>query len=395
MKILIFYQYFGTPKGSWSTRIYELTKRWVEKGHKVTVVTSPYEKSDIRVSKFITRRTIDGINLIIINSADSNRDAVIKRAFKALIYSLVSIWFALTEKFDVVIASSGPITVGLPALFAKWFRRKKMIFEVRDLWPSGGIEMKKITNKYIIKLALWFEKTCYKNSEFVVPCSKGMEKSIVTRFYQTPTLVIPNACDVELFSSKSSPKLPDYFKGKEIVLYAGSLGQMDNCEYLIEAMRFINKVQIHLVFIGEGSERAQLERLVKLYSLDNISFIGLIPKNEVILWLNSSIVSFVMFKNYPVLQTSSPNKLFDSFASGTPVIQNTTGWIKDLVEKEKCGINVPPDNPKELADAIVKITDDIELRNQMAKNAKRLAETEFNRDILAEKYLNKILELQN
>jgi hypothetical protein len=73
MRILFFYQYFGTRRANGVTRVYELTRRWVEQGHKVTVVTSPYDKSDIRAVKLIEKQTIEGINLIIINSGDSNR----------------------------------------------------------------------------------------------------------------------------------------------------------------------------------------------------------------------------------------------------------------------------------------------------------------------------------
>src|SRR5690606_41128706 len=109
MKILIFYQYFGTPKGKWSTRMYEMTRRWVDQGHQVTVVTSPYEKSDIRATNFIERQKIGGIDLIVINSADSNRDGIAKRIFEALMFSLMSCYYALTVKCDIVMASSGPI----------------------------------------------------------------------------------------------------------------------------------------------------------------------------------------------------------------------------------------------------------------------------------------------
>ena len=70
MRILFFYQYFGTPKGGWSTRVYELCRRWVAAGYHVTVVTAPYEKSDITASGFISRKQIEGIDLIIINAGN-------------------------------------------------------------------------------------------------------------------------------------------------------------------------------------------------------------------------------------------------------------------------------------------------------------------------------------
>nr|MBA2561795.1 glycosyltransferase WbuB [Chitinophagaceae bacterium] len=53
MKIVYFYQYFSTSKGSWGTRVYEFAKEWVIKGHEVTVVSSIYSKSDLKSEKFL------------------------------------------------------------------------------------------------------------------------------------------------------------------------------------------------------------------------------------------------------------------------------------------------------------------------------------------------------
>jgi len=96
------------------------------------------------------------------------------------------------------------------------------------------------------------------------------------------------------------------------------------------------------------------------------------------------------FKDYPVLQTNSPNKLFDSLAAGVPVIQNTQGWIKDLIEKKQCGVTVPQNNPERFAEAIIRLADNTSERNRLGRNALLTAQTEFNRDILAEKYINAI-----
>ena len=73
MKIVYFYQYFTTPKGSWSTRVYDFTKNWVEKGHDVTVITSIYSKSDLKSTKLIETQIIDGIKLKVINVKIDNR----------------------------------------------------------------------------------------------------------------------------------------------------------------------------------------------------------------------------------------------------------------------------------------------------------------------------------
>ena len=80
LRIVYFYQYFGTSKGGWSTRVHEMCKRWVEEGHEVTVVTTPYDKSDIDRFKGISRKfNYDGINVIVLNFLQSNKHSTFKR----------------------------------------------------------------------------------------------------------------------------------------------------------------------------------------------------------------------------------------------------------------------------------------------------------------------------
>ena len=128
MKILFTNIYFTTPKGSYGTRVYEFTKNWVERGHKVIVITSPYAKSDVRATKFLETQLIDGITLKIINVSIDNKHSFTRRIYSFLVYTFFSIFYALTLKCDLVIASSGPITVGVPGLIAKIFRRKTSYF---------------------------------------------------------------------------------------------------------------------------------------------------------------------------------------------------------------------------------------------------------------------------
>ena len=97
-------------------------------------------------------------------------------------------------QYDIIVCSSGPITIGLPGVFAKIFRsKKKFVFEVRDLWPDGAIQLGLIKNGALIKFAYYFEKLCYDKADLIVTCSKGMTDSIQNRFNKTNLLTIPNA----------------------------------------------------------------------------------------------------------------------------------------------------------------------------------------------------------
>lgn len=396
MKILIFYQYFGTPSGGWSTRYYEFTRRWVKAGHSVTVVTSPYYKSDIQADGFISRKNVEGVEVIVINSPDSNKDSFFKRAWNAFRFSIVSIYFALSEDHDLVLSSSGPITTAVPGLFSKWIRGKKLVFEVRDLWPKGGIELGKLKNPIIQRIALGFEKIIYKNSSLVVACSGGMEQGVKNVVPEVSTLVISNSSDVELFSNNEHfPNLPQDFDATlPIFIYAGSLGLMDDCSQILEGLRLIDNLEYNVVFIGDGAERNLLERLCEDYGLHRkVWFLGLIPKTEVVKWFGLARASFVTFKDLPVLGTNSPNKMFDSFAAGVPIIQSTRGWIANLVNQSSCGINVDPTKPKDFADAIQLFLENPDLANEMGRNAKALAENDFNRTVLSNKFLAGLNEL--
>ncbi len=391
MKITYLYQYFGTPKGSWSTRVYEMCKIWIEQGVEVTVITSPYDKSDIVSNKLISKMKIDGITLIVINAGDSNRFGILKRAYRAILFAIISSYYAIKLKSDILIASSGPITIGVPGLLGKFFSKKKLVFEVRDLWPGGAVEMGLIKKRNLKKLFFKFEKYCYNQSALVVPCSLGMEKDILIRFPNTNTLVIPNACDNKLFQSEVKEfEFPNWLNSdSKILLYTGSLGLMDACDEIIEGFNLIEEKQnIHLVFIGDGTERAELENLVNKYVLnDNIHFLGLIPKTDVIEWYRKAIVSFVVFKNYYSLSTSSPNKMFDSFAAGVPIIQNTKGWIYDLVENKNVGINIESRSPISMKNAIeIFTTHEIDM-SELKRNVFKVANHDFDRNYLAQKYL--------
>jgi glycosyltransferase involved in cell wall biosynthesis len=140
-------------------------------------------------------------------------------------------------------------------------------------------------------------------------------------------------------------------------------------------------------------ELVQLSKSLKIE--EKVFFGGLIPKHEVVKWFSVSTASFVTFRDLPVLHTSSPNKMFDSFAAGVPIIQSTKGWISDLVQKENCGINVFPDDPYSFGKAIGLLGLEVTIREMMSGNALRLAKTDFSRDLLAQKYLGALENLNS
>lgn len=384
LRIIYFYQYFGTTKGGWSTRVYEMCRRWVDEGHDVTVITSPYDKSDIEAFKGVTQQfSVEGIKVIVLNVPQSNKDSTLKRIFRFLQYIVLAVYYVFKLRYDIAVASSGPITVGFLGLVAKKIRRKKFVFEVRDMWPEGSVQLGVLRNKWLIKLSYWFEKTCYKNAHLIVACSEGMKQDIYERFHYDKIIVVPNACDTQFFAPFITAPKPEAYANKRLVVYAGSLGVMDHCMQIMEAARLLDRTvypDVLFLIIGDGVERKMMEAYKAEHQLDHVLFLGLIPKTEVAPLLVNAVCSIVCFKNVPVLNTVSPNKMFDAFAAGVPIVQTTQGWIKHLLEMHPAGVTVQPDHPQEMFAAIETYLRDSRRRKQDAEQANALATGIFNRD---------------
>ncbi len=360
----------------------------------MTVITAPYEKSDIRGSGFLSKQQLEGIELIIVNTADNNRKSKLHRAITSLLFAVVSCCLALTRKYDILIASSGPITVGFPLLLSKKIRKKKTIFETRDLWPGGAIESGLIKNFFLVKLFYFLEKKCYENADLVVCASSGQKEDIIGRFPDLNPIVIPNASDNSLFGVKTSGELPEMFRKKKLLTHVGSLGFIHNVGYWLDVAKSVAELapaaDIVFVFIGEGADREMLERKVKEEKIMNVFFLGLKPKKDLPLWIQNSYATLFATLSTKTQDASSPNKIFDSFAAGVPIIQTSSGWIRELVCQNECGINVPIDKPEVAARLTLEYLQDQERRDFHSKKATFLANTVFDRDRLALEYYTAI-----
>lgn len=394
MKILYFYQYFSTPKGSWGTRVYEFASEWIKEGEEVTIITSVYSKSDLKPNRFIEKQYFDGIEVIIVNIRIDNKNSFIYRLFTFFLYSIVASYFALTKKCDFVISSSGPITVSIPGLLAKYFRNRKLIFEVRDLWPQGAIELGLLRNPILRMLAFSIEKLTYRSSELIVGLSPGIVQNIDKRFGMgNKCISIPNAVNLELFSSQT--KIDSKFNF-DYAIYTGNIGEVNNINWLLNAAREIDKIGINdmkIVMVGDGQLKNSIKATIEEESIKSLVLLDLMPKVELIGLIQNAFVSLVPLKGTPILDTSSPNKFFESLGAGVPVIQNTNGWMKHFLEENVVGVTIDPNDHKTLITNMLRYKSiKGEDRNKLKRKCKEVAK-QFDKTILSRRMLNAIREL--
>src|SRR5690606_12497958 len=119
----------------------------------------------------------------------------------------------------------------------------------------------------------------------------------------------------------------------------------------------------------------------------NVHFLGNFPMEETSDIVNLCDLSIVSFADIPILYTNSPNKLFDSLSAGKPIIVNSAGWTKELVERYKCGFYVDPSNPQDLVDKIKMLQKDLTIVSEMGNRARWLAENKFDKDLLCKEFV--------
>ncbi len=387
MRILYLHQFFITRAGVGGTRSYELARRFVARGHRVRMVTAGSG-----------RQHVDGIEVVGVRGgyADYVRATATSYPRRMLAFARFAAAACVAAlrgpRPDVVYATSPPLTMALPALLAAARWRAPLVFEVRDLWPEAPIQMGALRNPLLRRLARGLEELVYRRSTRVIALSPGIRDGVLATGVPAAKLaLVPNAADLELFSPAVDGVPARARLGIEpgcfVVSYFGTMGEANDLTQVLAAAALLPDVTF--VLQGDGKRRAQLEAGAPA----NVLFPGPAPdKSEVAQLAAASGCCLTIFKDVPILATNSPNKLFDTFAAGRPAIVNMDGWMRELVERDEAGLYARAGDPEDLARQIARLRDDPELARRYGENARRLAEREFDRELLAARALGVLEE---
>lgn len=396
MRILYIHQFFATRESSLGLiRSYEFSRRWVEQGHEVTIITSDSRLPDEYSKRLFTEGAIDGIRIRSVRVGYDNRMGKAQRIASFLKFMFGATWLAATAgRHDVVLATSTPLTVGIPGWIAAAITGAPFVFEVRDLWPEAAIQMDVIGRTSLLgRAGKALERFLYRRSAEIVALSPGMVEGVLAEDIDPRHVhMVPNSSDLDLFSPgrKDAGMIADYDLGDRFVVgYAGAIGPSNAVEDNVpEAARILaerGRDDIVFAIVGAGKSLSMLEERVE--GLGNVRLLGTMPKADVPRFTRTADALMVLFADKPILATNSPNKFFDGLASGRPMIVNSDGWTRELVESNDCGAYFPAGEGAALADIIERLADDRKLAKRQSENARHLAEKCFSRDLLARKVM--------
>lgn len=390
MKILYLHQYFASPEESGSTRSYEMARRLVERGHHVDLVTTDWRGTFANGSQAgFALRNIDGIAVHTRRIPYQNEMPFRERMRAFLRFAVAARRYGTSLEYDVVFASSTPLTVALPGMYLARRRNVPFVFEVRDLWPDIPIAVGALKSRLAIAAARWLEHRAYSRARAVVVLSPDMRSALLSRGIPEQKLhVIPNGCDLDLFAPDEA-LLPDASRNRPypIILYAGAIGLINNVSYLAQIAGALHSQlpAARFTVFGSGAYEETLRRdAAALGVLDETFFIyPPVPKNEVPRVFADADVSMSLFADVPGMSANSANKFFDALASGTAVAINYGGWQADLIRTHEAGIVLPPDNAVAAAEQLAEFLSDEDRVRRAGQNARALAEARFDRNAQA------------
>lgn len=253
MKIIYLHQYFNTPRMAGGTRSYEMARRLVRRGHEVHVVTSTRGGEERSVNWDVTVE--DGITVhwfpVSYSNKFANKDRI--KAFFRFAWHASS--RAVQLEADVVFATSTPLTIAIPGVYAARRLRVPMVFEVRDLWPELPVAVGALRNPVGIAAARQLERFAYKNAARIIALSPGMRDGVVATGYPADRVaVIPNSCDLDLFdvSEEVGQELRaeyPWLGARPLVVYTGTLGTINGVDYLARVAAEVYKVEPDVRFV--------------------------------------------------------------------------------------------------------------------------------------------------
>lgn len=397
MRIVYLHQYFITPDMSGGTRSYEMARRLVSMGHEVIMITSDQRLSG---QAAIWRESVEsGVRVYWTPVSYDNRMSYQRRLWAFFTFAWRAARKAAELHGDVVFATSTPLTIALPAVYAAWRAGCPMVFEVRDLWPAVPIAIGAIHNPIAKAAARWLEKFAYRNASHVVALAPGMRDAIIATGYPADQVtVIPNGCDLDLFSGASPKPSPrattEWLQDRPLVIFTGTFGLVNGMEYIVHLASAVAEIdtEIRIVAVGTGRQFEATKDLARdLGVLDRTFFLlGQLPKVEVVPWVNAADMAIALFTGPKIVwRDAVQNKFFDYLAAGKPVASNFEGWQAKIAKDAGAGLILSPTDYKEAAENIVKSLRNPVWLSQASAAARSLAER-FNRDLLA-KDLDRVL----
>ena len=397
MRILIVTQYFFPETGATSNRVLSFAKGLLEAGHDVTVLAEkPNHPEGVFHEGYrrgwVLERLFEGVPTVYTWVRTRPEKSTLDRLLFYVSFMLTSVAASvrLVGRFDIVLATSPPLFVGLAGWAISKLKRAKFVFDVRDLWPDLAVEMGELRDPRAIGLAKRMERFIYRHADGVTAVTDSFRRDIsrTAAGRRLPIGLVMNGtvpevfdCDAEGERLREEMDWEDRF----VVTYAGNVGLCQGLDHVVEAAAELEREALRVLFVlvGEGAAKKDLVTEVERRQVSNVRFVGGVPLEKAAAYMAASDALLVPLASEAIYQKFIPSKLFDSMAAGRPVLLAVDGEARRILDEAEAGLHYAPESGNALADSVRRLLQHPEEGREMGRKGRAFARKHFDRKVQA------------
>jgi glycosyltransferase involved in cell wall biosynthesis len=402
MRLLFLTDNFPPEVNAPANRTYEHCREWVKSGVEVTVITCApnFPKGEVYPgykNKLYQTEKIDGIKVIRVWSYITANEGFVKRILDYISFAVMAFFVGLFVKTDLIIATSPQFFTAVSGRCLSFFKRKKWVFEVRDLWPESIIAVGAMKRNRAIRFFEWIEKKLYQSADHIIVVTDTFKKKIIERGISEDKIsVFKNGANLELFKPRGRKiELEQKLKleNKTVFAYIGTHGMAHGLDFILNSIKPLEEShpEFAFLFIGDGAEKKNLVQQAETLKLTNAVFVDSVGKKEVVDYLSLMDVALVNLRKSDTFKTVIPSKIFEAAAMEKPILLGLEGETKEIIENYNAGVCYIPEDQNSFYQAVKNIT--VKEKYQETLEGSKELVKDFDRSKIAAKMLKCLKEV--
>jgi len=317
---------------------------------------------------------------------------ILRRVFDYAVFHTVSLAIALTrrEHFDVIVAASPPLTIGIAAALVAAARRIPFVYNVQEIYPDVAIDLGVLRNRALIAIARRMEMFIYRRAQVLVTISERFRDRIIAkRVPPAKVLIIPNfanTSDIAPGPKDNAFAVRHGLVGKFVVLYAGNLGLTQDFDTVIAAAEGVPDDVVFLM-VGGGSRAAWLEGEIRRHNSPSLRMLPYQDSNHLPdLYATSSVGLVTLIKD--AARGTFPSKVYTIMSSGRPcvVVSDLASDAAELVGRTRSGAAVAPGDAIGLRRLIMDLRDHPGTAEEMGGRGRQFVVATHSPDAVVSQY---------
>lgn len=389
----------------------ELAEWLVARGHSVDVITGLPHYPAWRVNpeyrlNFFRTENLNGVRVMrawhYVPSPD--RLNARNRILLETTFSVASLryWFRLLllkQKYDIVLAISPPMQLGLFPFIYHRLRNVPWVFHIQDLQVDAAVRLGLLNGRFARAL-YGVEAFFLKRATRVSSITEAMRRRIVEKGVPAEhTWLFPNWSDISFIRplprENSFRREVGVGRNEILAMYAGNMGEKQGLELVLHAAdRLRGQERLKFILIGAGAARSRLEGLAKELHLSNVMFLPVQPLERLPEMLAAADIHLVVQRR-EAADLVMPSKLTNILAAGRPSVATADPGtaLYQVLTEYNAGLVTPPGNVEDFVRAIKRLSDDSELRRKMGQNARAYAESYLDKEKILSGFEEKLVGL--